>query len=293
MAHSLGEVVGLALRNLAQCPVELNLMPKSSLQKQQLAQKKPYFLATLGSLVLVALAIGYFSYRVTAEKQAAVDQLTTTISPFQAKESELKGAIGKLRTAQQEIEQLGTVLSNKLYFVEFLSELQRVFETTEQKTRRPGVETGIWVEEMRMGGIADTATGAEFGGVVASAADAAAAASEATQNTEAMERMAKRYGMAYRRMMGAPAEAEATTTAAPTVSNEVHVVNLTCRGISLRRISPRANLDFVSVLADELKGSDFFVSTNTGVTGSLDENESIPTFKVGVTLQLKRPIKLM
>src|SRR5207302_9441711 len=30
-AHSMGEVVGLALRNLAHCPVELNLMPDSTL----------------------------------------------------------------------------------------------------------------------------------------------------------------------------------------------------------------------------------------------------------------------
>src|SRR5437867_3362765 len=35
VAHSLGEVVGLGLRNLPHCPVELNLMPKSSLKRQQ------------------------------------------------------------------------------------------------------------------------------------------------------------------------------------------------------------------------------------------------------------------
>ncbi|HMO64272.1 MAG TPA: pilus assembly protein PilM [Verrucomicrobiota bacterium] len=39
VAHAYGEVVGVALRNLAQCPVELNLMPKSSRQRQQLAEE--------------------------------------------------------------------------------------------------------------------------------------------------------------------------------------------------------------------------------------------------------------
>ena len=33
-AHALGEVVGLGLRNLAHCPVELNLMPESTLRWQ-------------------------------------------------------------------------------------------------------------------------------------------------------------------------------------------------------------------------------------------------------------------
>src|SRR5437660_2719659 len=43
VAHAFGEVVGLGLRNMAQCPVELNLVPKSIRKRQQFDQKKPYF----------------------------------------------------------------------------------------------------------------------------------------------------------------------------------------------------------------------------------------------------------
>src|SRR5260221_435882 len=51
VAHGLGEVVGLGLRNLANCPVEMNLMPESTLRWQALNQTKPYLLATLITLV--------------------------------------------------------------------------------------------------------------------------------------------------------------------------------------------------------------------------------------------------
>src|SRR5882757_7238078 len=51
VAHSLGEVIGLGLRNLAHCPVELNLMPDSTLKWQSFNQKKPYFIAAVFSLV--------------------------------------------------------------------------------------------------------------------------------------------------------------------------------------------------------------------------------------------------
>jgi len=57
VAHSLGEVVGLGLRNLAHCPVELNLMPDSTLRWQSFNQKKPYFIATVFSLVIMAFAL--------------------------------------------------------------------------------------------------------------------------------------------------------------------------------------------------------------------------------------------
>src|SRR6266850_1199804 len=56
VAHSLGEVVGLGLRNLAQCPVELNLMPESTLRWQSFNEKKPYFIFTVLSLILMAFA---------------------------------------------------------------------------------------------------------------------------------------------------------------------------------------------------------------------------------------------
>src|SRR5690349_18570783 len=59
VAHSMGEVVGLALRNLAHCPVELNLMPDSTLRWQAFNQKKPYFMATVFSPVAVVAAMGF------------------------------------------------------------------------------------------------------------------------------------------------------------------------------------------------------------------------------------------
>src|SRR2546425_6743102 len=81
VAHSLGEVVGLGLRNLAHCPVELNLMPKSSLKRQQFNQKKPYLVASVFCLVLVIFACGWFYDKVGAEKSLALDQLNTRLLP--------------------------------------------------------------------------------------------------------------------------------------------------------------------------------------------------------------------
>ena len=63
-AHSFGEVVGLGLRDLAHCPVELNLMPKSSLQRQEFGQKKPYLVASVFSLALVVFAISVAQTRI-------------------------------------------------------------------------------------------------------------------------------------------------------------------------------------------------------------------------------------
>src|SRR5246127_3495709 len=74
-AHSMGEVVGLALRNLAHCPVELNLMPDSTLKWQAFNQKKPYFIASVFSLVVGVLAIGFLFDKLAAVKNDQLGQI--------------------------------------------------------------------------------------------------------------------------------------------------------------------------------------------------------------------------
>ncbi|HOW68424.1 MAG TPA: pilus assembly protein PilM, partial [Verrucomicrobiota bacterium] len=84
VAHCFGEVVGLGLRNMAQCPVELNLMPKSIQKKQQINQKRPYFLATAASLALGLFAVGWFyDSKVVAAKGQVEDQLSQALQPLE------------------------------------------------------------------------------------------------------------------------------------------------------------------------------------------------------------------
>src|ERR1043165_5879905 len=83
VAHTMGEVVGLGLRNLAHCPVELNLMPKSSLKRQSFNQKKPYLVASVFCLILILFAYGWFYDRVAEEKENALSKLKPKVEELQ------------------------------------------------------------------------------------------------------------------------------------------------------------------------------------------------------------------
>ena len=80
VAHSLGEVVGLGLRNLANCPVEMNLMPDSTLRWQAFNEKKPYFIATVFSLVAVAFAVGFLFQNLAESKEKEIGNLEPQVS---------------------------------------------------------------------------------------------------------------------------------------------------------------------------------------------------------------------
>ena len=124
-AHAMGEVVGLGLRNLANCPVEMNLMPDSTLRWRSFDQKKPYFIATVFSLALVAGAVGLMFSKLASNKQAEVDRLQPQVSELTSKSDRFKQAYAKLKKTQTESAQIEKLLSQRYYWGDFLTEMWR------------------------------------------------------------------------------------------------------------------------------------------------------------------------
>jgi type IV pilus assembly protein PilM len=62
LAHLLGEPVGLALRMVAECPMELNIRPASVERRKRLEEKRPFLIAAAVSLVLGLIGwTGYYA----------------------------------------------------------------------------------------------------------------------------------------------------------------------------------------------------------------------------------------
>ncbi|HEV2695402.1 MAG TPA: type IV pilus assembly protein PilM, partial [Verrucomicrobiae bacterium] len=106
VAHGLGEVVGLGLRNLANCPVEMNLMPESTLRWQALNQKKPYLVASVFSLVLVLFVIGYLFDQLAKNKSREEEKLSPQVEKLQQKSDRFKKAYTSLQKSTKQAEQI-------------------------------------------------------------------------------------------------------------------------------------------------------------------------------------------
>ena len=154
VAHSFGEIVGLGLRNLANCPVEMNLMPDSTLRWQAFDQKKPYFMATVFSLVLVAFAVGFLFQKLAESKEKAIADLEPNVATLQNQITQFDKVYAKLQAAQNEANQIRGWMEKRYYWGDVLAELRRVLIASEDDIRKklsaqkPGVEVGIWIEQM-------------------------------------------------------------------------------------------------------------------------------------------------
>src|SRR2546423_9962472 len=117
VAHSLGEVIGLGLRNLAHCPVELNLMPESTLKWQSFNQKKPYFIATVFSLVLAVAAMGFLFDKLAAVKNDAYTSIHPEVEAQQRKSERFKRVYHTdLKKTQTDLDQVVGWLINRYYW---------------------------------------------------------------------------------------------------------------------------------------------------------------------------------
>ena len=288
VAHSYGEVVGLGLRNVAQCPVEMNLMPKSSLKRQQFNQKKPYFIATVFSLVAGVLAYGWFYAKIAEIKREALDRLNVKVEPLRQKQTELQGELDKLSKLKQESSQLTEWMGQRFYWADVLSELRRTLMQAEATRKQAmGVENGVWIESFTSATPGLTAS-------PTSEAEPESSPSPFYYNRLMMERY-------FPSLRGAPLPSEAEGTpsttakpAAPTSTNEIAVINMKCRGLNLKKYDPSANNKLAYAVEDELQSSPLFDKKDTKLSGDIEQVEATNsiTFSFGVTLKLKHPMKL-
>ncbi len=108
-AHQLGELVGLSLRSINNCPMELNLRPTSVINAQKIAARRPYFIAA-GACLLLALAGWWLYFMRAADIQNGVlDDINTkvhTMKGFEDSFTKTKADIAKINANAAPLTQL-------------------------------------------------------------------------------------------------------------------------------------------------------------------------------------------
>ncbi len=275
VAHGLGEVVGLGLRNLANCPVEMNLMPDSTLRWQAVNQKKPYFVATVISLVLVAFGVGFLFQKLAVNKQVEIDRLTPKVDELNHKVERFTAAYKKLQKTQKEASQVMTWMQQRYYWGDFLSDMRRALLRSEDdikkklSAQKPGVDVGIWVENMT--------SAASLGSVGASPAAPMPGMGMPGEMPRGDNPMPP----------GVPAPVDAGQSANANTNN---AVTLLCRAVNLTSVDPSANSEIAYAVESEIKKSPLVDPKATQLTGQITPDDSNGTFTFTVSVTPVTPL---
>jgi type IV pilus assembly protein PilM len=284
VAHCFGEVVGLGLRNLAHCPIELNLMPKSSVKEQTWRQKQPYVIASVFCLILILFAFGWFYNKVASAKDKSLQDLDRLVTPLRTTEQAMRNEMDQLRLAERELEQYTGWVEDRFYWQNVLATLRTAMQAVEASQEKElKTKMGIWIEKLTpmapcpiLTGVTTTtpaATGTSPQSFVTPGGGANPPANAAAAPPPS-----------GRRKRGA--------ASASTGGCEIGTLELICRGVDLTSADPAANTKIAYALQQELKKhGEVFDADGTVLSGTM-ATEPPATFTFGMTVKLKRPLKM-
>ena len=285
VAHVYGEVVGVALRNLAECPVEMNLMPKSLLQRQQIGQKKPYLIAAVFSLVLVVLAFGFLYSSLAGVKTEAFAKLDQKAAPMKMKDGELTKLRAEREKKNKEIGQLSAWMRERFAWIEFYNELRTVMLQTESKFQKQlGVPVGIWIDKVRTmhplmdrSGPIEDETGAEI---------------------EVDERFLRRYGNlnadSAKKKKAVRKNAADFFVDDTGDTNNISTVLTVIRAVNIKEQAgdPAANENIAYGLLEAIRASPMVDPKGTDLAGAVNEDKDSGTVSFPLNIKLKSPLSL-
>jgi uncharacterized membrane protein YgcG len=297
----------LGLRNLAHCPVDLNLMPKSSKTRQQFHQKKPYLAAAALCLILIVFAFGWFEHQVASETRLALGKLEAQVKTPQDNQPRLKKALLDMKTARTETEHFTGLLEDRYYWGTICTALRDALMTVEEKKQKEiNQPVGIWIERLAPlvppNYLSVAVTPPPESGIAGPGGQGMANPGDAPEGGLAPPGRGGPRGPGRPGGGGGPGggrrpgSGNSGGSGGSPGSSAFDSVLLTVRTVNLSfsTSKPDANTLIAETLADELRGrTNLFNAANTKVIGTIAGQDSTNfTINFDILLKLARPMKL-
>jgi type IV pilus assembly protein PilM len=136
-AHLLGELVGLALRSVTLCPMELNLRPASVVRRHDLEKRRPFFIAAAACVVLALLGWSVYYSRGAQVAQQTAQMLRQKNDTMHVAEGQLDKLKNQITALDNTATPLITAVNDRNFWPQILEELN---------SRLP--ESDIWITEL-------------------------------------------------------------------------------------------------------------------------------------------------
>ena len=122
-AHFFGEVVGLGLRRVTECPLEVNLLPHSIRGRKQMENKRPYFAGAAVALVLIPLCWLAYTKKTAALKQLELDQVKGQVEQLQTLDGHVRTEKTKLDEVKSKADQIAGLVKQRSLWPELLQDI--------------------------------------------------------------------------------------------------------------------------------------------------------------------------
>lgn len=120
------ELIGLSLRSVSRCPIDISLEPRFIRNQKELDRKKPYFYAAAVLLVVCLAIFAGGVAKLLDFNQRRIVRVDAELQKANSKAAEIDGLMGKLRSAQSEYNEVKNYLDRRNQWFAMLQELQTI-----------------------------------------------------------------------------------------------------------------------------------------------------------------------
>jgi type IV pilus assembly protein PilM len=136
-AYLLGELVGLALRSVTVCPMELSLLPANVVRKKELEKRRPLFIAAAACVVLAMLGWSVYCTRAAQVMREAAQMI-------QQKNASMRGAETQLDKLKKQVTSLDSIATPLIAAINDRDFWPQILE--DLNARLPAAD--IWITEL-------------------------------------------------------------------------------------------------------------------------------------------------
>ena len=120
--HFFGEVVGLGLRRVTHCPLEVNLLPKSLQARKQTRLKRPYFFGAAAAVLLIPLCLLAYAKKTTELKEHELSDVRLEVNRLTKLKGDLHVEQTKLDAVKANADQIVGLAQQRAYWPDFLTD---------------------------------------------------------------------------------------------------------------------------------------------------------------------------
>ena len=124
-AHFFGEVVGLGLRRMTECPLEVNLLPRSIRRRKQMEQKRPYFAGAAVALLLIPLCWLAYTQITASLKQQQLSGVRAEVERLESVNQDVSAEQARLQELKNKADQIASLVQQRSLWPEFFQDMNQ------------------------------------------------------------------------------------------------------------------------------------------------------------------------
>ena len=124
-AHFFGEVIGLGLRRVTHCPLEVNLLPKSIQARKQMQLKRPYFFGAALAVLLIPFCWLMYTNKTTELKKRALHDVQSEVSRLSQLAVVIRSEQDKLTKLQANANQVVELSHDRVAWLNFFDDFNQ------------------------------------------------------------------------------------------------------------------------------------------------------------------------